>query len=94
MALEHFISELDQVLKRYLSLLQDTVHIKTGALKRSLELRQKQNSFIVSMLSYGIKDSVWDNGNPLQKLNRTLAENKQTLVKAFAKDIKEEINKK
>lgn len=90
----NFISELNVILDRYLNLLQNTVHVKTGALKRSLELKKSQNSFIVSMLSYGAKDSVWDNGNPIQKLTRTLAENKSILEKAFAKDIKEQINKK
>lgn len=93
MNLTNFILSLNDILKRYMALLDATVHIKTGALKRSLELRQNNNDFIVSMLSYGAKDSVWDNGNPLQKLNRTLAENKSILEKSFARDIKEGINK-
>lgn len=78
------------------SLLRDfkkKVHVQTGALKRSLTVKKKNNNTIIEMLEYGRDKSVWDdNLTPHKRLSKTQKKLKSKMSKAFKKDIQKVIS--
>ena len=90
MELLKFNEALNTILNRYVSLLKQTVHVRTGALQRSIQ----NNDLVISMLEYGLKSYVWDDNNePVSKLRATLEENRKELITAFKEDLKIELTK-
>lgn len=79
------------------SLLKDfkkKVHVKTGALKKSLEVKEDKNEIIIEMLEYGKNKSVWDDKlPPYERLSKIQKKLESKMSKEFKKDIEEIIKK-